>query len=79
MHPATNNIPIETGEDARLIFRKLVESYRTRALWFLNPAQPVDMTSSSAIGILDCIAKKCSQAEWIETKKLKLWLLQNTR
>jgi hypothetical protein len=59
----TNNIPIKTREDAQFKFRKLVEFYRTRALWFLNPAQPVDMTSASSIGILDCIAKKYSQAE----------------
>jgi hypothetical protein len=70
---------IKSREDAQLKFRKLVDSYRTRALWFLNPAQPVDMVSSASIGVLDCIAKKCSQADWVEIKKLKLWLLQNIR
>jgi hypothetical protein len=70
---------IKGREGAQLKFQKLVESYRTRALWFLNPAQPVDIASTASIGILDCIAKKCSQADWIETKKLKLWLLQNIR
>jgi hypothetical protein len=68
-------VTIKSREDAQLKFRKLVESFRTRAIWFLNPAQPVDMISSSSIGVLDCIAKKCSQADWIETKKLRLWLL----
>jgi hypothetical protein len=59
-------VTIKGREDARIKFRKLVEFYRTRALWFLNPAQPVDMISSSSIGVLDCIAKKCSQADWID-------------
>jgi hypothetical protein len=72
-------VTIKGREEAQIKFRKLVEFYRTRALWFLNPAQPVDIASTASIGILDCIAKKCSQVDWIETKKLRLWLLQNIR
>lgn len=50
-------VTIKGREDAQIKFRKLVEFYRTRALWFLNPAQPVDVISSSSIGIDEQLAR----------------------
>ena len=76
---AAKNTPVKSIDDAQFLFRELVGSYRARALWFMNPAQAVDITSSSSYAVLDYIAKKCSQADWIIIKKLKQWLLQNIR
>lgn len=70
---------MNTIEDVQFSFKKLVDSYRTRALWFTNNAQPVDITAPGSVGVLNSIAQKCSRADWVEIKKIKQWLSQNIK
>lgn len=73
------SIPVISPEDMEQTFRRLVITYRTRALWFMNIPQTIDLTSSSSVAVLNSIEKKCSKADWVELKKIKQWLLQSSR
>lgn len=66
-------------KEAEQEFQKLVQAYRTRALWFMDSTQTVELKSPTTLSIINSIAEKCSRAEWVRLKKIKQWLLQNSR
>lgn len=75
----TKDNPVPSFPDVEQSFQRLVTAYRTRALWFMNTPQTIDLMSPSSVAVLNSIEKKCSTADWVEIKKIKQWLSQNSR
>lgn len=74
-----NLIPPISFEEAEHLFRKLVTTYRTRALWFMDETQTGELKSPATSSVLNRIAEKCSRTDWVKVKKIQQWLLQNSR
>ena len=79
MSSGVSTLEVFSIEEAQGIFRQLVTLYKTRALWFLPSDIIVDIFGKSSISILDHIAVKCTRPDWVQVKKLKQWLLQNSK
>jgi hypothetical protein len=68
-----------TEESANRQLHRLVEKYRTRALWFLKSSLNVDIHNQGADRILKSIAKKSTGEDWIEVRKLLRWRSRNIK
>ncbi len=58
-------------------YQQLIRDYRQQCLWFLSPGV-VPESRDAQLHTLECIERYGSMAAFVQARRLKEWLLQNS-